>query len=79
MAQWLALADAEDWESVRTVKAGIVRAEMAKAEAKANVPPCPPHGGSVARRTCGDGSGQGHDPSGVFEVAGGHCDEARGG
>lgn len=42
MAQWLALGGADDWESVRTVKAGIVEAEMAKAEAKANVPPCPP-------------------------------------
>lgn len=42
MAQWLALGGAEDWESVRAVKAGIVEAEMAKAEAKANVPPCPP-------------------------------------
>ena len=45
MAQWLALGGVTDdggWESVRTVKAGVVRAEMANAERKASVPPCPP-------------------------------------
>lgn len=45
MDVWLALAGAPDWESVRTVKAGIVRAEIEKAEKKAAVPPCPPSAG----------------------------------
>lgn len=41
MDAWLALAGADTWESVRSVKARIVRAEIEKAEKKAAVPACP--------------------------------------
>lgn len=41
MAAWLALAGAPDWESVRSVKARIVRAELDKVEKKCAAPPCP--------------------------------------
>jgi hypothetical protein len=41
MDAWLALAGAPDWESVRSVKARIVRAEIEKAEKKSAVPACP--------------------------------------